>query len=238
MAEEKDESLVEHLTALRSMLINCFVALGLGLVPMFLLAPYVMDGLIAIMLGNNKVSLNFFSPIEVFILQIKIAVVLDLLVCFPYIARQIWLFVLPALYDNERKFIKSIVLSSSFLFITGVLFCIFFILPLIINFGMSFATAHIQAIFGISNIITMALWLSVVFGLMFQFPLITYSLIRSGITTYESVKNKRSYIFVAILIIAAILTPPDVISQLTLAIPTYLLFEAGLYCAKKTSNNT
>ena len=103
---------------------------------------------------------------------------------------------------------------------------------------MSFATTHIQAMFGISNIITMALWLSVVFGLMFQFPLITYSLIRSGITTYESVKNKRSYIFVAILIIAAILTPPDVISQLTLAIPTYLLFEAGLYCAKRTSNNT
>lgn len=100
---------------------------------------------------------------------------------------------------------------------------------------MSFATAHIQAMFGISNIITMALWLSVVFGLMFQFPLITYSLIRSGITTYETVKSKRSYIFVAILIIAALLTPPDIISQLTLAIPTYLLFEAGLYCAKTKS---
>ena len=238
MADDTDESLIEHLNALRSMLIKCFVALGIGLVPMFLLAPYCMDELVKIMIGSHQVSLNFFSPIEVFILQIKIAVVLDLLICFPYIARQIWDFILPALYDHERKFIKSVVLSSSILFITGVLFCIFFILPLIINFGMSFATAHIQAMFGISNIITMALWLSVVFGLMFQFPLITYSLIRSGITTYESVKNKRSYIFVAILIIAAILTPPDVISQLTLAIPTYLLFEAGLYCAKKTSNNT
>lgn len=235
MADDTDESLIQHLNALRSMLIKCFVALGIGLVPMFLLAPYCMDELVKIMIGSHQVSLNFFSPIEVFILQIKIAVVLDLLICFPYIARQIWDFILPALYDHERKFIKSVVLSSSILFITGVLFCIFFILPLIINFGMSFATANIQAMFGVSNIISMALWLSVIFGLMFQFPLITYSIIRSGIASYETVKNKRSYIFVAILIIAALLTPPDIISQLTLAIPTYLLFEAGLYCAKTKS---
>ncbi len=235
MADDTDESLIQHLNALRSMLIKCFVALGIGLVPMFLLAPYCMDELVKIMIGSHQVSLNFFSPIEVFILQIKIAVVLDLLICFPYVARQIWDFILPALYDHERKFIKSVVLSSSILFITGVLFCIFFILPLIINFGMSFATANIQAMFGVSNIISMALWLSVIFGLMFQFPLITYSIIRSGIASYETVKNKRSYIFVAILIIAALLTPPDIISQLTLAIPTYLLFEAGLYCAKTKS---
>lgn len=235
MADDTDESLIQHLNALRSMLIKCFVALGIGLVPMFLLAPYCMDELVKIMIGSHQVSLNFFSPIEVFILQIKIAVVLDLLICFPYIARQIWDFILPALYDHERKFIKSVVLSSSILFITGMLFCIFFILPLIINFGMSFATANIQAMFGVSNIISMALWLSVIFGLMFQFPLITYSIIRSGIASYETVKNKRSYIFVAILIIAALLTPPDIISQLTLAIPTYLLFEAGLYCAKAKS---
>lgn len=235
MADDTDESLIQHLNALRSMLIKCFVALGIGLVPMFLLAPYCMDELVKIMIGSHQVSLNFFSPIEVFILQIKIAVVLDLLICFPYVARQIWDFILPALYDHERKFIKSVVLSSSILFITGVLFCIFFILPLIINFGMSFATANIQAMFGVSNMISMALWLSVIFGLMFQFPLITYSIIRSGIASYETVKNKRSYIFVAILIIAALLTPPDIISQLTLAIPTYLLFEAGLYCAKTKS---
>lgn len=184
------------------------------------------------MIGDNNVSLNFFSPMEVFILQIKIAGVLDLLICFPYIARQIWKFILPALYDNERNFIKSIVLTSSSLFVIGVLFCIFFILPLIINFGISFVTTNINAVFGISNIIGIALWLSVVFGLMFQFPLITYSLIRSDITTYTMVKNKRPYVFVGILIISALLTPPDIVSQLMLTIPTYFLFEAGLFFAK------
>lgn len=233
--EDKDESLLTHLEALRSTLIRCFVALGIGLIPLFLVAPYFMDCLIKIMIGKNNVSLNYFSPMEVFILQIKIAVVLDFLCCFPYIARQIWQFVVPALYENERKFIKSIVLSSSALFIIGVLFCLFFILPLIINFGISFSTSEIKAMFGISNIISLALMLSIIFGLMFQFPIITYSLIRFNITSYESVKNKHSYIFVGILIIAGILTPPDIVSQLMLTIPTYLLFEIGLWSARKQS---
>lgn len=233
--EDKDESLLTHLEALRSTLIRCFVALGIGLIPLFLVAPYFMDCLIKIMIGKNNVSLNYFSPMEVFILQIKIAVVLDFLCCFPYIARQIWQFVVPALYENERKFIKSIVFSSSALFIIGVLFCLFFILPLIINFGISFSTSEIKAMFGISNIIGLALMLSIIFGLMFQFPIITYSLIRFNITSYESVKNKRSYIFVGILIISGILTPPDIVSQLMLTIPTYLLFEIGLWSARKQS---
>ncbi len=235
--EDNDESLITHLEALRSTLIRCFVALGIGLIPLFLIAPYFMDCLIKIMIGKNNVSLNYFSPMEVFILQIKIAVVLDFLCCFPYIARQIWQFVVPALYENERKFIKSIVLSSSALFIIGVLFCLFFILPLIINFGISFSTSEIKAMFGISNIIGLALMLSIIFGLMFQFPLITYSLIRFNITSYESVKNKRSYVFVGILIIAGILTPPDIVSQLMLTIPTYLLFEIGLWFAGKSLKN-
>lgn len=230
---EEDESLVSHLEALRSMLINCFVALGVGLVPMFLSAPYCMNRLIKVIIGNNDVALNYFSPMEVFLLQIKIAVVLDLLVCFPYIARQVWKFVLPALYDNERRFIKSIVLSSSLLFVAGVLFCIFFILPLIVNFGISFSTPEIKAVFGISNIIGLALMLSVIFGLMFQFPLITYFLIRFDIVSYQSVKDKRPYIFVGILIISGILTPPDVVSQLMLTIPTYLLFEIGLWASRR-----
>lgn len=231
--EDKDEGLAAHLEALRSTLIKCFASLGLGIVPMFLLAPYFMEWLISIMIGENKVSLNFFAPMEVFILQIKIAVVLDLLICFPYIAKEVWKFILPALYDNERRFIKSIVLTSSSLFIIGVLFCIFFILPLVINFGLSFTTSEIKAVFGVSNIIGLALWLAVVFGLMFQFPLITYSLIKAGVTNYETVKDKRPYVFVGIMIISALLTPPDIVSQLILTFPTYLLFEIGLFFSKK-----
>lgn len=237
MEEDKDENLVAHLEALRSMLIRCLTAIAVGLVPMFLIAPYFLDWLIKTIIADSPVTLNFFSPAEVFILQIKLAVVLDLAVCFPYIAKQVWNFVLPALYDNERRFIRSIVLVSSLLFCTGVVFCIFLILPLIIKFGVSFSSEDLKAVFGISNVIGLSLWLAVAFGIMFQFPLVTYSLIRSGIASYEAVKSKRRYIFIAILVVAAFLTPPDIVSQLLLALPTYGLFEGGLYFACRIKPN-
>lgn len=237
MPQEKEETLIEHLEALRSMLIKCLSALGLGLLPIFFITPYAMDLLIKIMMGGNQISLNFFSPMEVFILQIKMALLLDVLVCFPYMARQVWAFILPALYDNERQFIKSIVLVSSCLFVIGALFCLFFILPLVIRFGMSFATDEIRPMFGIGNVISIALWLSLVFGVMFQFPLVTYALIRSDIVSHETMKQKRAYVFVGILILSGLLTPPDIVSQLMLTLPTYGLFEIGLFLgikAKKT----
>lgn len=229
----REETLISHLEALRTMLIKCLTALAAGLLPMFFATPYVMDFLIRIMSGDNEITLNFFSPMEVFILQIKIAVVLDILVCFPYMARKVWDFILPALYDNERQFIKSIVLTSSALFIIGVLFCLFFILPLVINFGLSFVTENIKPVFGIGSIVSLALWLSVVFGIMFQFPLITYALIRSNIVAYQTMKSKRTYVFVGILILSGVLTPPDIVSQLMLTLPTYALFECGLFFGKK-----
>ena len=234
MVEEKDETIIEHLEALRAVLIKSLLSLAIGLVPIFCVTPYFINILIRIMMGENNVQLNFFSPMEVFILQIKTALVLDILVCFPYIAKQVWNFVLPALYEYERNFVKSIVLISSLLFIIGVLFCLFFILPSVIRFGLSFVTDSIRPVLGINNIISLALWLSFIFGMMFQFPLITYALIRSDIVSYETIKSKRSYIFVGVLILSGLLTPPDVISRLMLTLPTYGLFEIGLILGKKT----
>lgn len=236
MVEDKEETLTEHLEALRTVLIRILLALACGLLPMFLIAPYAMDILIKIMISGRDISLNFFSPMEVFLLQIKMALLLDVLICFPYIAKQVWSFIMPGLYENERNFIKSIVLTSGCLFITGVLFCLFFILPLVIRFGLSFVSDNIQAVFGIGNVVSLALWLSFVFGIMFQFPLVTYSLIRSRMVAYEIIKSKRAYVLVGILILAGLLTPPDIVSQLMLTIPTYGLFELGLFFGKKSKS--
>ncbi|MBP3687221.1 MAG: twin-arginine translocase subunit TatC [Alphaproteobacteria bacterium] len=227
--------LLSHLEELRHTLIRCFIAIGVILPLTLFLAPTLLDILIKYLIKDLPITLNFFSPMEIFILQLKTALLLDLLICFPYIAKQLWNFILPALYDHERRFIKSIVISSSTLFIIGVAFCLFFILPLIIRFGASYATAEINALFGISNIVSLSLRLSVIFGIMFQFPLITYALIKANIITYNTVKSKRPYIFTLILIMSALLTPPDIISQLMLTLPTYILFELGLYFAKKLS---
>ena len=222
--QDNDESLIAHLEALRETILKCLLVLGLVFPFMLFASPKVLEWLTGIIISDSNISLNYFSPAEVFLIQIKTAAVLDLVVCFPYIAKKIWDFILPALYENERKFIKTTVLTSSFLFVLGVLFCIFFILPLIIKFGMSFSSSNIKAVFGISNIINLSLWMSISFGLMFQLPLITYSLIKSDIIPYDSISDKRSYVIVGILIIAGILTPPDVVSQILLALPTYMLF--------------
>ncbi|MBO5038328.1 MAG: twin-arginine translocase subunit TatC [Alphaproteobacteria bacterium] len=232
---QNNTDLISHLEELRHTLIRCFIAIGIILPLALFLAPILLDFLIKYLTKGLSVTLNFFSPMEIFILQLKTALILDFLICFPYIAKQLWNFILPALYDHERRFIKSVVISSSTLFIIGVVFCLFFILPLIIRFGASYATAEINALFGISNIISLSLQLSVIFGIMFQFPLITYALIKANIITYNAVKSKRPYIFTLILIISAILTPPDIVSQLMLTGPTYILFELGLYFAKKLS---
>ena len=235
MTENNEESIISHIEAFRTMLLNCIRAVGIILIPMLFIAPRALDLFIKLILrGNNNVSLNYFAPAEVFIIQIKTAFVLDIIVCFPYMAKQVWNFCLPALYEHEKKFIKSIVFISSFLFILGSFFCLLIILPLIINFGISFATADIKAVFGISNVVNLSLWMILAFGVMFQMPLVTYSLVKWDIVTYETFRNCRPYVIVILLIIAGILTPPDILSQILLFTPTYLLFEAGLFFAGLT----
>jgi len=237
MSSPKEETFVAHLEALRAVLIRCLLALAVGIVPIFFITPYLMDMLIKVMMQNNDIRLNFFSPMEVFMLEVKMALVLDIVVCFPYMAKQMWGFIVPGLYENERRFVQSIVLSSSLLFIAGVLFCLFFILPLVVRFGLSFASEHIQAMFGISQMITLALWLSVVFGIMFQFPLVSFALIRFDVVDYETMKSKRAFVLVGILVMSALLTPPDIVSQLMLTLPTYGLFEIGLFLGRKRKDN-
>ncbi len=228
MQKYKDENLISHLEALRETLLRCLIALGLLFLPAFFIAPYALKYLIKILIGSNNITLNYFSPIEVFILEIKLALIIDLIFSFPYIAKKLWDFILPALYENERKFIKTIVVFSSLLFVFGVLFCIFIILPFIINFGLSFSNGDIKAIFGISNVINLSLQLSLVFGFMFQIPLVVHFLIKCGIVDYKTIADKRPYVIVGILILSAILTPPDIISQIMLFVPVYALFEFGL----------
>lgn len=236
MVDNKDESLISHLEALRETLLKCLISLCIVIPFTLWLSPYALNFLVKVIAGSDKVSFNFFSPMEVFMLQLKAALLLDVIVCFPYMAKKIWDFILPALYDNEKKFIKTVVFASTFLFLLGACFCIFVIMPIVVKFGLSFAGENITPVFGLSNIINLTLVMAASFGAMFQMPLITIALVKSGVISYESLSDKRPYVIVIILILAAIFTPPDVISQLMLGTPTYLLFEAGLLLARKYKN--
>ena len=230
---DQESTLVSHLEALRRALLRSLVALAVGIVPLFLVSPYILDWFCTQVALQGGITLHYFSPMEVFLLQLKIAALLDCVLFSPYIAWNAWQFVLPALYEKEKKFIRSVVFLTSLLFIAGVAFCLVVCFPLIVEFGMSFAGSQLLPVFGVSNLVSLALWLSLAFGCMFQFPLVTYALIRGGIVSYETVCNKRPYVVVAILLVAALLTPPDIVSQLMLGCPTYLLFEAGLLFARR-----
>jgi sec-independent protein translocase protein TatC len=234
--QEQESSLITHLEALRRVMLRSLGALAIGIVPLFLVSPYVLDWFCKQIAMQSEITLHYFSPMEVFLLQLKISALLDCVLFSPYIAWNVWQFVLPALYDNEKKFIRSMVALTSFLFVAGVAFCLIVCFPLVVRFGMSFAGENLQPIFGVSNLVSLALWLSLAFGCMFQFPLVTYALIRGGVVEYKTVCNKRPYVVVAILVFAALLTPPDIISQLMLGLPTYLLFEMGLLAARVTRN--
>ena len=231
--EDKEESLVSHIEALRTTLIKCFVSVGIVLPFAFYFSPKALNFMIKILISDNKITLNYFAPMEIFVLQIKLALLIAITLVFPYIVKNLWDFVVPALYEHERKLIRSTIVISSCLFISGIIFCLFFILPLIINFGISFGNSQISPVWGVSNLMNLSLTLAFTFGLMFQVPLITHALIRLGVISHEAVSSKRRYVIVILLIVSALLTPPDIVSQILMFIPTYLLFELGLLFSKK-----
>ena len=233
MKEDKEQSLVAHLEELRNTLIKCILSVVIVLPFVFYFSPKFLNIVTRALIGKNQITLNYFSPMEVFLIQLKLALLVTVAICFPYIAKKIWDFILPALYENEKKFIGMIITYSSILFFAGVGFCLFVILPLIINFGMSFAQNNIHAMFGISNIINLALSLAVVFGIMFQIPLVVKLLIKWDIVSYETISSIRPYVCAVLLILSALFTPPDIISQILLFIPTYTLFEFGLLLSRK-----
>lgn len=236
MADLEQEKLTYHLAELRKTILSVIVCL-IVLFPFgYLLAPYSVNWLIKWSFFDRPFSLNFFSPMEVFIVNLKIGFVIAFVIGFPYIIYKIWQFLLPALYDKEKKFIKTAVFCSSFLFVFGAVICVVFVLPLIIKFSMSFETEQIKPILGISNFLGLSGWLMLAFGLMFQFPIIIYFLVKFSIVSIETLKNKRPYIIIVMLLLAALVTPPDVVSQLLLFIPTYLLFELGLLFAYISKN--
>ena len=109
MSDNKEESLISHLEALRETLLKCIISLCVGIPFTLYLAPYALNLLVKTIAGEGNITFNYFSPMEVFLIQLKTALVLDVIVCFPYMAKKIWDFILPALYDNEKKFIKNIV---------------------------------------------------------------------------------------------------------------------------------
>lgn len=230
---ENENTLISHLEALRRTLIACVAVTALAYPVGFFVSPYVINLLVQWSFPESIGKLHYFAPMEVFWVQLKLALILALGIAYPWNAWQLWRFLLPALYKGERKALGWWVVFSTMLFLGGVAFCIGVILPLLMNFSGGFATPELQPILGLANFLNLAGWLMLSFGLMFQSPILVLLAVRFGVISTETLAKKRPYIMTAILIVAAILTPPDIVSQVMLAIPTWLLFELGLFLAKQ-----
>jgi sec-independent protein translocase protein TatC len=234
--EGTEQPFVSHLIELRDRLIRAVIAIAIafGVLAFFPGPSGLYDLLAAPMVahlprGATLIATNVISPILV---PLKITLMAAFMVALPVVLYQVWAFVAPGLYSHEKKLVLPLVISSTLLFIIGVAFCYFLVIPGMSKFIQAFAPATITAAPDIEQYFSFVLTLFLVFGLAFEVPVAVVVLVRVGMVTIEQLKAFRGYFIVAAFIIAAVVTPPDVISQLALAIPMCLLYELGIWAAK------
>lgn len=234
--EGTEQPFVSHLVELRDRLIRAVIAIGVcfallafwpgpsGLYDM-LAAPLVAQ----LPKGATLIATNVISP---FVVPLKITLLAAFLLALPVVLYQVWAFVAPGLYSHEKKLVLPLVLSSTVLFFLGVAFCYFFVFGQVFKFIQGFAPKSITAAPDIEAYLSFVLTMFIAFGAAFEVPIVVIVLARMNIVSIEKLKAFRSYFIVLAFIIAAVITPPDVVSQLALAIPMCLLYEVGIWAAK------
>jgi sec-independent protein translocase protein TatC len=166
-----------------------------------------------------------------FLVPMKVTLLIAFIISLPWVFYQVWAFVAPGLYAHEKKLVLPLVVSSSVLFIAGVAFCYFFVFGRVFHFISEFAPTSIAVTPDIENYLDFVMSMCLAFGATFEVPVVVVILVRMGLVSIEKLKSIRPYAVVGAFVIAAIVTPPDVVSQLALAVPMCLLFELGLFVA-------
>jgi len=179
--------------------------------------------------GATLIATNVISP---FMVPLKITLMAAFLVALPVVLYQVWAFVAPGLYSHEKKLVLPLVVSSTLLFIAGVAFCYFFVFGQVFKFIQGFAPKSITAAPDIEAYLSFVLTMFIAFGATFEVPVAVVVLARMGLVSVDKLKEWRGYFVVVAFIVAAIITPPDVVSQLSLAIPMCLLYEVGIWSAQ------
>ncbi len=185
--------------------------------------------------GGKMISTDVVS---VFLVPMKIAALSAFLIALPYVLYQAWAFIAPGLYQHEKKLVMPLVVSSTVLFFAGMAFAYFLIFPMVFKFMASFAPEGVAWMTDIEKYFGFALSMFVVFGIAFEVPVFVVLLVKTGMVSIEKLKEIRPYVIVAAFIAGAIFTPPDVISQFSLAIPLCLLYEVGIVFAHFVARKT
>ena len=232
MKDDK-QPFLSHLEELRKRIIYSAIAIGIG----FVLCYIFSEDLFKIFVDPLKENLPpedkliFTGLPEMFFIYLKTALIAGILLTSPYIFYQIWMFIAPGLYQNEKKFVIPFVFSSTVLFVAGALFGYFVVFPFGFKFFLGYANEYIQALPSVKEYFSFASRLLFVFGIVFELPVVIYFLSRMGLVTVPFLKKNRKYATLLAFILGAILTPQDVVTQCMMAGAIIFLYELGIFVA-------
>ena len=238
MSEEPEKlaegTLISHLLELRDRLLRSMVAVGIAFAPCMLYSNDIFSFVASPLLaklppGSNLIATGVMSP---FTTPFKLSFFVALLVAMPYVIYQLWAFVAPGLYRHERRFAVPLLLSSILLFYVGIAFAYYFVFPVMFQFFAATTPKGVSMMTDINNYLDFVMTMFFCFGLAFEVPVAVVLLVVMGLVRVEKLKTNRGYVLIGIFILAALLTPPDAISQCSLAIPMYLLYEGGIVLAR------
>jgi len=229
----KEMTFVQHLVELRDILLRSVIAILVIFISIFPFANEVYSFIAAPIInvlpqGSNIIAIGVISP---FLTPLKMALIMAVYLAMPYLLYQVWKFIAPALYKHERQMIVPLVVSSTILFYAGLLFSFYIVFPVIFGFLSSIGPSIVDFTPDIQYYLDFVLKVSFAFGIAFEVPIATILLIMFGITSIETLKKNRPYVVIGAFVLGMLLTPPDIISQTLIAIPMWLLFEAGLIFA-------
>lgn len=231
---EIEQPFLAHLMELRDRLLRMVIAVAVVGVALLPFSNQLFSALAGPLLqhmpeGTSLIATAVASP---FLIPMKLALVLAVFICIPYILYQLWGFVAPGLYRHEKRLALPLLVSSTVLFYMGGAFAFFVVFPLVFAFLTATAPEGVAIMTDISNYLDFVLTLVFAFGAAFEVPVATFLLVQLGMTTPQALADKRPYVVVGIFVIAAILTPPDAVTQTMLAVPMWLLFELGIFMAR------
>jgi len=232
----QQDTFISHLVELRERVMHALLAVlgvfvllflwpGSGPIYDFLAAPLMH----ALPEGTRMIATGVITP---FMVPMKVTALLAFLVALPYVLYQAWAFVAPGLYEHEKKLAVPIIVASTLLFLIGVAFCYYFVFGTVFKFINDFAPKSITPAPDIEAYFTFVITMFLAFGLTFEIPIVVIILVRAGVVSVEKLKEVRPYVIVGAFVVAAVVTPPDVLSQFMLAVPMCLLYEAGLFFAR------
>ncbi|MGH8771799.1 MAG: twin-arginine translocase subunit TatC [Burkholderiales bacterium] len=228
------DTFISHLVELRDRLIRCLVAIILVFVCLFPWASEIYNLLAQPMLaalpkGGQMIATEVVSP---FFVPVKVTLMVAFLIALPYVLLQIWAFVAPGLYAHEKKLVWPLVVASTILFLCGMAFAYFLVFPVVFGFITGVAPEGVAVMTDINKYLDFVLTMFLAFGITFEVPVAVILLVRMGAVSIAQLKEARPYVVVGAFVIGAIFTPPDVISQVLLALPLWLLYEAGIWVAR------